>query len=512
PGLITTVAGNGTAGFSGDGGPATAAELIGPTDVAVDSSGDLFIADGYIREVNLATGIITTVAGNGLTGFNGDGGPATAAEFDNPTGISVDSSGNLFIADSGNNRIREVNLATGIITTVAGNGTAGFSGDGGPAAEAELSRPNGIAVDSSGDLFIADSSNNRIRKMSRGAVVNVAEPFVVNNAVYTIGSGVVSVSAADGLLQGDTGPTQLTVTAGTVTGAEGGTFVFNSDGSFNYTPPANFPGFDHAQFTVSDSSGDRSTATVNVLSQTGGVVWKFYESVLHRDPDPGGLKYWIKDFAGGGKPGDIAAGFFESDELLNQIITGYYQQYLHRAADSGGLAHWRQVWHSTGGPETIKAGFADSPEFYASAGGTPEAWLNQLYLRILGREPDVQGQQYWLDYLTSHGNTAETRKHIALGFFTSLEAYQGDVTGWFQQYLQRAPTADELKQYAGEMHSGKTDRDIEQEIANLPEYGQNPPASPPGEGVRLPDYFPQTASSGNQQQSAADSLFEKLGA
>ena len=153
----------------------------------------------------------------------------------------------------------------------------------------------------------------------------------------------------------------------------------------------------HAQYTASDAQGDTAKATVNVLSQTGGVVWKFYESVLHRDPDPGGLKYWINDFVHGGKTGDIAAGFFESDELLNQIITGYYQQYLHRAPDASGLAHWRQVWHATGGPEIIKAGFADSPEFYASAGGTPEAWITELYLRILDREPDPQGKQYWLE-------------------------------------------------------------------------------------------------------------------
>jgi hypothetical protein len=113
-----------------------------------------------------------------------------------------------------------------------------------------------------------------------------------------------------------------------------------------------------------------------------------------------------------------------------------------------------------------------------------------------------------------HGNTAEARQHIALGFFTSLEAYKGDVTGWFQEYLQLEPTADELNQYAGEMLAGKTDRDIEQDITNLPEYGQHPPAAPAGTGVRLPNYFPQTASSGAQQQTAIaakHSLFAKLG-
>ncbi len=196
---------------------------------------------------------------------------------------------------------------------------------------------------------------------------------------------------------------------------------------------------------------------MNVLSQTGGVVWKFYESVLNRAPDYGGLKYWINDFVHGGKTGDIAAGFFESDELLNQIVTGYYQQYLHRAPDASGLAHWRQVWHATGGPEIIKAGFADSPEFYASAGGTPETWITELYLRILNREPDPQGKQYWLNYLTSHGDTAAAREHIALGFFTSQEAYQGDVTGWFQEYLQRAPTAERTESIR-QRNAGRQDR------------------------------------------------------
>ncbi len=334
-----------------------------------------------------------------------------------------------------------------------------------------------------------------------------ATPFKVNEDVYVIGSGSVSVSAANGLLSNDTSSGTLTVTAGSVVGANGGTFVFHADGSFTYAPPANFPGFDYAQYTASDSLGHSAKATVNVLSQTGGVVWKFYESVLNRDPDYGGLQFWINDFVHGGKTGDIAAGFFESDELLNEIITGYYQQYLLRTPDASGLAYWRQVWHATGGPEIIKAGFADSPEFYTSAGGTPQSWVTELYHRILGRDPDPQGNQYWLNYLTSHENTGATRYQIALGFFTSLEAYKGDVTGWFQEYLQRAPTTSEQSQYASEMQAGKTDRDIEQEITNLPEYGQDPPASPPGSAVRLPDYFPQQVS----PFAAKDALFASLG-
>jgi hypothetical protein len=178
-GVITTVAGTTTAGYTGDGGQATAAELHDPTAVAVDARGDLYIADTVnqvIREVNVATGVITTVAGNGIAGYGGDNGPASAAELTTPTGIALDANGDLFIADVGNNRIREVNLSTHIITTVAGDGTAGFSGDAGPATGAELNSPSGIAVDTAGDLFIADFYNHRVREVSAatGLITTVA--------------------------------------------------------------------------------------------------------------------------------------------------------------------------------------------------------------------------------------------------------------------------------------------------------------------------------------------------
>ncbi len=167
-GDIITVAGNGTAGYSGDNGPATGAELAKPTGVAVDSAGDLFIADwgnNVIREVVKATGDIITVAGNGTAGYAGNNGPATAAELNLPNGVAVDSAGDLFIADSGNSVIREVVKATGDIITVAGNGTPGYSGDNGPATAAKLDYPFDVALDSAGDLFIADGSNNRIREV-----------------------------------------------------------------------------------------------------------------------------------------------------------------------------------------------------------------------------------------------------------------------------------------------------------------------------------------------------------
>ena len=166
-GIITTVAGNGTRGFGGDGGPATAAELYAPSGVAVDGTGNLYIADTTNSRIRIVTpaGTIATVAGNGVYAFGGDGGPAIQAELYSPRWVAADVAGNLYIADTNNSRIRVV-TPTGAIGTVAGNGAAGFSGDGGPAALAELSAPSGIALDGAGDLFVADEANNRVREMT----------------------------------------------------------------------------------------------------------------------------------------------------------------------------------------------------------------------------------------------------------------------------------------------------------------------------------------------------------
>jgi sugar lactone lactonase YvrE len=182
-GIITTVAGTGTAGFSGDGGPATSATLNQPADVCFDSSGNLYIADrknNRVRKVTMSTGIITTVAGNGggacnNSQFAGDGGPATSALLNNPKGVCVDSPGNIYIADSDNNCVRQVAAGTGIITTFAGKGfNPGNSGDGGAATSATLGTPNSVAVDSTGAVYIADSGNARVRVVSSGMIFNYA--------------------------------------------------------------------------------------------------------------------------------------------------------------------------------------------------------------------------------------------------------------------------------------------------------------------------------------------------
>ena len=173
-GIINTVAGNGVTGYSGDGGPALSASFNHPSSVQVDGAGNVYIADSgndVIRVLNSATGTVSTVAGTGTGGYSGNGGQATAATLQTPNGMAFDASGNLYLADTGNNVVRMINATSGVISTVAGNGTAGFSGDGGSATRAALHGPWGIAVSSAGELFIADQSNNRIRKVSTSGVI-----------------------------------------------------------------------------------------------------------------------------------------------------------------------------------------------------------------------------------------------------------------------------------------------------------------------------------------------------
>lgn len=164
---ITTIAGTGEKGFAGDGGPAAAAVLNGPFDVAFDRAGNLYFSDTFnhrIRRIDGRSGIVTTVAGCGDSGYGGDGGPAIRAALNEPYGIVLDRAGNLYIADRLNRRVRRVDAADGTIATVAGTGEAAYGGDGGPAAEAGLAEPNGLALDPAETrLYIADVADHRVR-------------------------------------------------------------------------------------------------------------------------------------------------------------------------------------------------------------------------------------------------------------------------------------------------------------------------------------------------------------
>ena len=204
-------AGTGAEGSDGDGGQATAARLRYPRGVALDASGNLYIADYLnhrIRRVD-ADGVITNFAGTGRRGHMGDGGPAAQSLLSNPAGLAVDTVSNLYVADTGNNRLRRI-APDGTITTVAGTGDGGFGGDGGPATEALLNAPSGVAVDSNGNLYVADTGNNRLRRISAdGTITTVA-------------------GASERGFRGDGGPAieaLLNAPSGVATGANGTVYV-----------------------------------------------------------------------------------------------------------------------------------------------------------------------------------------------------------------------------------------------------------------------------------------------
>ena len=174
-GVLTLVAGNGTTGYAGDNGAATAAQISQPEGVALDAAGNLYIADfgnNVVRKVS--NGVITTVAGNGTKGYSGDGGPATSAQLSLPWGLAMDTAGNLYISGVAPSVVRKI--SNGVITTIAGNageGPQGSDGDGGAATSALLQWPKGLAVDTAGSVYIADSLNGRIRKISGGVITTV---------------------------------------------------------------------------------------------------------------------------------------------------------------------------------------------------------------------------------------------------------------------------------------------------------------------------------------------------
>jgi hypothetical protein len=226
-GIISTIAGNGTASYSGDGGQGTAAEINRAFGVAIDAAGNVFIADWYnyrIRKVN-TSGIISTIAGNGIAGFSGDGGVATAAELSSAAGLSVDASENIYVSDFSNNRVRLIN-SSGIISTYAGNGVTGFSGDGGPATAAAINGPTGAAIDNWGNLYIADRNNNRVRSVNSSGVITTL-----------VGNGINGFS-------GDGGPStaaEMSNTNGVAVDASGNVYVSDTYNNYRIREVTNIP-------------------------------------------------------------------------------------------------------------------------------------------------------------------------------------------------------------------------------------------------------------------------------
>jgi hypothetical protein len=347
-GIITTVAGNGSAGDSGDGGPATSAEFVDPVGIYVDASGNLFITDedaAVVREVN-TSGIITTVAGDGTSGSSGDGGPATAAELDEPYGVVEDNVGNLYIADYDGSSVREVSAATGKISTYAGtSGTSGDSGNGGPASMALLDGPSQVWLDASGNLLINDYSDNTIRK------VTAASPTGLGYWMVASDGGVFNEGSAGffGSRGGQALNKPIVGTAATPDG-KGYWLVASDGGIFNYGD-AGFLGSRGGQPLNSPIVGMAST--------------------------PDGKGYWLVASDGGVfNYGD--AGFFGSrgGQALNKPIVGM-------AATADGKGYWLVA--SDGG--IFNYGDAG---FLGSRGG------QTLNKPIVGMAPTPDGAGYWL--------------------------------------------------------------------------------------------------------------------
>jgi sugar lactone lactonase YvrE len=257
-GSITTIAGTGTQGFSGEAGPATSATLDSPQGLTLDTKNNLYIADTHnhrIRKLNLATGIITTIAGTGDQGFSGDNSLATSAQLNLPTALALDTAGNLYLADTGNHRIRKIAAATGIITTIAGIGTQGFSGDTGPAIAATIDSPAGLALDSANNLYLADTHNHRIRKITAatGIITTIAgtgapgfsgDTAAATAATLALPHGL-TIDAAGNLYLADTQNhriRRIDAATGIITTATGdGTQAFAGDGGPAITASLNSP-------------------------------------------------------------------------------------------------------------------------------------------------------------------------------------------------------------------------------------------------------------------------------
>jgi sugar lactone lactonase YvrE len=291
-GIITSVAGANVAGFSGDNGPANKAQLNQPTDIALDTAGNLYIADSYnnrIRKVD-KNGIITTIAGNGKLMYGGDGGKADTSSLASPQALTFDKAGNLYISDCGNNRIRKIS-ATGIISTVAGNGTSHALGDGGPATSAFVTGPQGIVFDSVGNLYIAD--NERVRKVNTAGIIST---YAGNGSAGFGGDGGPATSARVGpyaltmdrkgnLYITDRGNQRLRMvnTSGIISTLAGtGTQSFSGDGGPAVSATFNFPegvALDSAGniFITDDGNGRvRKINTSGIISTIGGTGYEFY--------------------------------------------------------------------------------------------------------------------------------------------------------------------------------------------------------------------------------------------
>ena len=329
-GIITTIAGTGAPGYSGDGGPATQATLNRPSSVALDTSGNILFSDEdneVIRKITVSTGIITTIVGNGARGYNGDGQDALQASLSDPIGITVDPSNNIYFAVEIDHRIRKITASTNKISTVAGTGSAGFSGDGGQATAAQLQFPRGVCLDHNGNLLITDANNQRIRR------VNLSTGIITTFAGS--GSGTSSGDGGQALSAGFNFPIDLAIDY-----ASGALYVSDSsgcrvrrigtDGIITTVAGTGTPGF----------SGDGGPAASAGISFPRGIA-----------VDPAGNVYEAED----GRVRKIHPNFppqasditISGTPRVGQVLTGSYS-YSDPDGDAEGTSTFR--WLRDGSP------------------------------------------------------------------------------------------------------------------------------------------------------------------
>jgi Secretion system C-terminal sorting domain/Bacterial Ig-like domain (group 2)/NHL repeat len=372
-GVITTIAGNGVGGYSGDGGPATSARLRNPNGIAFDAAGNIYIADSrnnVVRKVD-ASGIITTIAGTGMGGYAGDGGPATDAQLRQPVGLAIDASGNLYIADSRNFVVRKVNTS-GVITTYAGNNTPGYTGDGSAATAAQISGPLGLAITTAGNLFIADSRNHVIRMVNTSGIIST---FAGTGAPGHAGDGGPATTA---LLEI---PTDVKVDV------SGNVFVTDSSNTVRMINTSNII-TNFAGTGAPGYSGDGGAATAAKMTGTFGLAIDAAHNVYISTPGNNVIR----------RVGAAIKGIFITSNVGDTACIGHATSFIATpVADATPHYQWRQNGINVGTdvntytPGTLATGDMIDCILLSAPGGTWYAISNNMRIDSMPRTGTLNG-------------------------------------------------------------------------------------------------------------------------
>lgn len=350
---------------------------------------------------------------------------------------------------------------------------------------AKADRAAGAAFDAQGQLVMVGSTERTMPGdfdyASARLLMNTA-PVAVDDIYVLGGVGGPSTTDVPGVWANDSDPDGDPLLGLTIGSTAHGTVSAAQNGAVTYTPNASFKGIDRAIYSFSDGRTASNFGVLTLLSHNAAIVRKFYLQVLQREPEDAGLEYWTGRIDQGAPYSAVFAGFYNSDERLDPIVSQYYQDFLLRPADPAGLSYWKQQYVNQGGPELVIAGMISSPEFFVSAGGTNSKFVEQLYLRLLNRVADPQGLAYWTNKLDSQ---QLSRSGVVLSFQYSDENRLLLIDEWHQLYLNRAATSGEQSLYLNQMKLGVSQRQVQMNIIDTPEYGNNPALPAPGAAARI---------------------------